>query len=78
MGVLSLAELKPAVDDIASANTNTNVLSKSDETEAIDIFADAFVDDPVFAWIAGLDGDDPKRKEKIIDYVAVYLDGTVP
>ena len=66
MGVLSLAELKqPAVADIASANTNINVLSKSDETDAIDIFADAFVDDPVFAWIAGLDGNDPKRKEKM-------------
>lgn len=65
MGVLSLEDLKQAVDDFGSANSNISVLSKSNETEAIDVLADAFVNDPMFVWVAGLDKNDPSQKEKM-------------
>ena len=41
------------------------MLEKGDEKEAAHVFGDAFTEDEMMAWIAGLDDDDPKREEKM-------------
>ena len=40
-------------------------LEKEDENEVAHIFGDAFAEDEMVAWVAGLDNDDPRREQKL-------------
>ena len=70
MGKLSKAALR---EELARhASENVSILEKSDEKEVAHVFGDAFTEDEMIAWIAGLDEDDPKREEKM-HALAKYL-----
>jgi len=64
MGQLSKAVLREELARHA-AEKNVSILEKSDEKEVAHVFGDAFTEDEMMAWIAGLDEDDPKREEKM-------------
>lgn len=75
---MKLQELNEAI--IASQkqgdSPNISFVSKADEDAVLDVYADAFSKDPMFLWVAGLDKDDPDRKQKMFDltrYLFAYM-----
>lgn len=61
---LSTKDLKQAL----GANINearTSFLSKADQKNACNVLADAFANDPMMVWMAGLDENDPQSKNKM-------------
>lgn len=74
-GPISKKDLKQAL----SANLNgarVAFLSKPDQKDATALVADAFLDDPLMVWVAGLDESDPKRKEKM-NTLCLFIHGWV-
>eukprot|EP00579_Thalassiosira_antarctica_P024290 CAMPEP_0201988458 /NCGR_PEP_ID=MMETSP0904-20121228/92328_1 /ASSEMBLY_ACC=CAM_ASM_000553 /TAXON_ID=420261 /ORGANISM="Thalassiosira antarctica, Strain CCMP982" /LENGTH=340 /DNA_ID=CAMNT_0048542631 /DNA_START=107 /DNA_END=1130 /DNA_ORIENTATION=- len=63
-GQLSKQELNKALNNHLYGS-DISFLSKSDEDYALDALADAFQDDPLFSWFAGLEGEDPERDQKM-------------
>lgn len=64
-GKLSKQELYGALEtDLA--NADVSFLAKSDEDDALDVFANAFKEDKMFTWVAQLDNDDPNRDQKML------------
>jgi len=64
MGKLSKTELREELARHASER-NISILEKSDEKEVAHVFGDAFAEDEMVAWVAGLDKDDPQREDKM-------------
>ena len=64
MGKLTKAELRQELARHVSER-NISFLEKEDENEVAHIFGDAFAEDEMVAWVAGLDDDDPLREEKM-------------
>lgn len=64
MGKLSKSALSEELARHASKR-NVSMLEKGDEKEVAHVFGDAFTEDEMIAWIAGLDDDDPEREEKM-------------
>jgi len=63
-GQLSKRELNKALNTHLY-DSDISFLSKPEEDYALDILADAFKDDPMFSWMAGLEEDDPERDQKM-------------
>lgn len=63
-GQLSKQELNKALNNHLYGS-DISFLSKSDEDYALDVLADAFKDDHLFSWFAGLEEDDPERDQKM-------------
>lgn len=62
---LTVKELTKAITAAASTSASITLLSESDENAALDVLADAFIQDPMMVWIAGLSDDDPNRQAKM-------------
>ena len=62
---LTVKELTKAITTAAATSASITVLSESDEDAALDVLADAFLQDPMMVWVAGLSDDDPNKKEKM-------------
>ena len=66
--MLSKDELKAAFSrQLQEGDKGIVFLDKSDEKEALNVFADAFQEDPLMAWIAGLDDSDPQSKDAVVE-----------
>lgn len=44
-----------------------SIVTKTEEGAVLDVCADAFSNDPMFLWVAGLEKDDPDKKQKMYD-----------
>ena len=64
MGKLTKAELRQEFARQVSEK-NISFLEKDNETEVAHVFGDAFSEDEMVAWVAGLDEDDPRREQKL-------------
>mmetsp|Transcript_1662 Transcript_1662/g.3631 ORF Transcript_1662/g.3631 Transcript_1662/m.3631 type:complete len:254 (-) Transcript_1662:5417-6178(-) len=63
---LSKLELKEALlKHPAVASSEITFLTKADHDAVIRVKADAFSNDPMWLWVAGLDDDDPQKEEKM-------------
>ncbi|KAL7553823.1 hypothetical protein ACHAWF_017711 [Thalassiosira exigua] len=67
-----LKELNRAIDaklvacnDGGGGGAQLSVLSTADAPGALEVLSRAFLEDLMFAWVAGLDDDDPRREEKL-------------
>eukprot|EP00585_Thalassiosira_rotula_P002774 CAMPEP_0196143446 /NCGR_PEP_ID=MMETSP0910-20130528/13381_1 /TAXON_ID=49265 /ORGANISM="Thalassiosira rotula, Strain GSO102" /LENGTH=254 /DNA_ID=CAMNT_0041404907 /DNA_START=17 /DNA_END=781 /DNA_ORIENTATION=- len=65
-GGISKEELNQALNKNLTSYNGVSFLSKSDEDNALDVLADAFKEDPMFAWVAELDDDDPNKTQKML------------
>mmetsp|Transcript_22845 Transcript_22845/g.40746 ORF Transcript_22845/g.40746 Transcript_22845/m.40746 type:complete len:258 (+) Transcript_22845:1-774(+) len=65
-GGISKEELNHALTKHLTSYSGISFLSKSDEDNALDVFADAFKEDPMIAWVAELDDDDPNKTQKML------------
>jgi len=65
-GGISKEELNQALNKHLTSYSGISFLSKSDEDSALDVFADAFKEDPMLAWVAELDDDDPNKTQKML------------
>jgi len=63
-GQLSKQELYGALENNL-ANANISFLAKSDEDDALDVFANAFKEDEIYNWVAQLDNEDLDRDQKM-------------
>jgi len=64
-GKLSKQELSDALRDNLNDGEDISLLSKSDRDDALNVFTDAFKEDPMIAWVAGLEEDDPETDRKM-------------
>ena len=55
----------------------TRFLDRSDESLVNKTLGDAFVDDPMKTWIAGLDGSDPKNRDRMLFFLGWMQGGVV-
>ncbi|KAL7544834.1 hypothetical protein ACHAWF_008203 [Thalassiosira exigua] len=72
-----LEDLRRAIDAKLTAavggGAELSVLSNTDDApDTLEVLACAFVDDPMFVWIAGLDDDDPRREEKLYNFSRTF------
>lgn len=63
-GQISKQELNKALTNNLS-DSGISFLSKADEDDALDVLTDAFKEDPMLKWIAGLEEDDPEKDQKM-------------
>ena len=64
MGQLSKDELRKALGD-RLYGSSVLFLSPIDENDVNDVVADAFKDDPMMKWVAGLEEDDAEKEKKM-------------
>lgn len=77
-GKLSKQELNTALSaQLHSTNiraTNEiSSLSSSNKNEALDVLADAFMEDPMVNWVAGISSDDDSNKKQNIHHLCRYM-----
>ena len=72
MGKLTKSELCQELARHVSDKRNISFLEKEDENEVAHVFGDAFAEDEMVAWVAGLGDDDPRREQKMYA-LAKYL-----
>lgn len=70
---LSKKELNGAIIANQAKAANITFLNKEDEDAMVRVYADAFTNDPMWLWVAGLDDDDPKRNEKMYNLARYML-----
>merc|ERR1712013_459883 len=49
-----------------ATSAGPSLLAKADEAEATDVLSEAFLEDPLFCWVAGLNKDDSARDAKMV------------
>lgn len=64
-GQLKRNELRTALES-NTTSAGPSFLAKSDEAESTEVLSEAFLEDPLFCWVAGLNKDDPAREAKML------------